>query len=200
MATVRTTPRKVVGQIKRGNRQTLRAIVRGSNVAAARLRPLLARATPTDTGQAKSSWTVRRSTIERVGIIRRTFELASVESDAPHMGILERGARPHWLSPEAMEMLYEWVRRHFRLVGRRDQRRAVSGRELKAQKKRGRRVKGGAFEDPLLTEITWAIARNIAEQGQEPRYFVRALLPKARDLMGAEIDRRVAKVAGRGGR
>lgn len=95
--------------------------------AAAASRTLLSRRTPVDTGQLKSSWHVTKD---------------GVRNDAPHAGIIEKGARPHKVSYAGIQSLTEWAERQL----------GLPPEKAKA--------------------VAWGIAKRIEREGQQGTYFV----------------------------
>ncbi len=130
----------------------------------------------------KASWHVVRVVgTSRLG--NRGGLLAELINDAPHAGIIEHGARPHGVSREGWDAIYEWVRRHFGFT--------VMG--ARSQKMRG--VMGETGEDPVLSEITWGIVKKLKREGQKPTYFIRNSLDECQELAAEEIERAIAEVA-----
>ena len=86
------------------------ALLRGSHRGAERARGLMVAKTPTDTGELRGSWKVKRGSLTGS---KRTVELAVLVNSAPHAGIVERGARPHGVNRAGIQALSRWVRRHF---------------------------------------------------------------------------------------
>jgi hypothetical protein len=136
-----------------------RAVVQGSNEGAARGASLLRSRTPVDQGQARAAWSVVRAAGE---------ELARIINDAPHIGIIEGGARPHPVGREGMEALRAWAWRH----------RASFGIVTKS----GKAARGDAAR-AASDGIAWAIARKIKARGQRATYFVRDSMDDVRRLM-----------------
>lgn len=78
---------------------------------------------------------------------------------APHAGIVELGARPHAVSPEAREMIKEWAIRKLGL------------------------------DEAEAERASWGIAHKIATEGQKPTYVVRDSMPAAARFFGEELVR-----------
>ena len=191
-AVIELDEREVPMELGRLDRRIRAALRRGARAAAQRGRAHLVSKTPTDQGQLKAAWRVRAES--------PTFDsdnnvLATIVNDAPHIAIIELGARPHTMSPEGWQAIYDWVRRHFRggsLGG--------SGR-MRPQPRGG----GGKFigssgpyhgPDPVIAQITNAIVQKIAKYGQKPTLFVKNSLPALEAIMREEIDRAVSAVRG----
>lgn len=77
------------------------AIRSAAVVTAQRQRTDLVKRSPVDTGIFKNAWQVRE---ERTG--------AACRNSAPYAGIIERGARPHEVSPEGIQAIEAWAMRH----------------------------------------------------------------------------------------
>lgn len=123
--------------------------------------------------------------------------MPALVNDAPHAGIVERGARPH-MPP--LEPILEWVKRHLRGFGFKAPKfRAPKQGPLRSESayaRRALRVQAHAeavadFEDDVLA-LAEAIRWKIYKNGQAPTWFVRSNLPKLRDLVAAEIDKAIA--------
>lgn len=186
---IRTTPRGVAKAIKAHSKRTKMAIVDGATAGAHRARAIIVSETPVDQGELKASWKVRNPLLRSTGI-GRTFELAVVQSDATHAGIIEAGARPHPVSREGLENIYQWVRRNFRIQGKGRKKRARFGGK-------GQRVRPGRFgSNPELTAITNAIAWKLRRRGQKGRFIVKRNMRKFTRITAGEIDSRMKKALG----
>lgn len=136
---------------------------------------LLSREVPVDTGRLKQSFRMRR---------KGASGHPEVVAEAPHAGIIEAGARPHWapLTP-----LVRWVRRHA----------SAFGIETGGRDRRGRFASAG------VVRVARAIQRKIATRGSKPRWYVRNNLPRLglilRALLAAAKGKALAKLAGGGG-
>jgi hypothetical protein len=174
--------------------QRVRQAIRyGALAGAHRGRALMIPATPTDMGQLRASWKVRELD-QALGDVSVT--LAELINDAPHVGIVELGSRPHKVSAEGWAAIYEWVRRHYRSTagagGSRRYRLGAAGR----MKPRGRSSgQPGPFrgDDPEISSITWAIVTLIKRRGTRATLFIYNMLPQLRDALGAEIERAIGK-------
>lgn len=94
-------------------REVLRACTLGVRSAARYAVGFLLRKTPKDRGGAQHGWTLYAVAARHA----KAGKLAEVYNHNPIIGILELGARPHPVSLEGQRAIYEWVERHFRLVG-----------------------------------------------------------------------------------
>ena len=185
--------------VRRDAERCRQAIVRGTLVGAERSRAILVRRTPTDQGQLKASWKVRGN--HAAGLSDRELEIAETRNDAPHAGIVELGARPHGLSPEAWIALYEWVRRHPDLWAGTTLNR--KGELVAGPRKNNRRARTTARgpltaydgPDPVITAITNAIAAKFRREGQKPTYFVRDSVPACTRATLVEITRELERTA-----
>lgn len=177
-----------------GEKEIRRAVARGALAGAHRGRALIVRATPVDQGQLRASWKVKPGLEEFNGA---GDTLAELINDAPHISIVELGSRPHKISPEAWAALYEWVRRHYRGPAPGVETMGGAGR----MRPRGKGPVTGAYkgDDPVITHITNAIAWKIRKYGTKPTLFVRNNVDDLRNVMAAELQHELAKVA-RGGK
>ena len=180
-------------ELKAREKASRAALVRGITYGARRGQRILMRSTPVDTGQAKAGWKVGAG--GRIG--SRGGIAAVLTNDAPHVGIIEKGARPHKVSPEGWLAIYRWVVRHRKEFGFT----SASGRARKP-KKAGRTVHPMLPDvkdlDPRLATITWHIVRKIGREGQKPTYFVRGALPNLSKAMRLEIMRELRELSKQG--
>lgn len=176
-----------------------RAIAVGALAGAHRGRALMVRRTPSDQGQLRASWKVKAGAGAFTGF---SESLAELINDAPHIAIVELGARPHKVSAEGWAALYEWVRRHYRG--------SVTGAGVRVyslggggrMRARGRRAVGPfKGDDPDITAITWAIVNKIKRYGQRATLFVRNSVDELREVMAYELNREIQRATGnlRGG-
>lgn len=182
--TIRVGLGQLPAQLDLGEKTIRRAIARGALAGAHRGRALMVRNTPTDQGQLRASWKVKPGVHEFSGVSQ---DLAELINDAPHISIVELGARPHAVSREGWEAIYEWVRRHFRggvMGGSGSMRPRMRGAG-------GRFAKDG--KDPVIAGITWAIVRKIKKYGQKPTLFVRNSVDDLRVVMAHELDREIKR-------
>lgn len=179
---IRTSIEQLPEELLRRARETAGALKEGALRAAHRGHAHLVGQTPVDQGQLRNSWRVvdRRAQSLSPGAVE---ELAEIINDAPHAGVVELGARPHPVSPEGWDAIYEWVRRHFGFT--------VGGSSEM------RRVGGETGEDPVLSEITWGIVHKIAREGQRPTYFVRDSMPELKRLLDLEVKKAIRRAAAR---
>ncbi|HUS27605.1 MAG TPA: HK97 gp10 family phage protein [Kofleriaceae bacterium] len=179
--TIRVGLDQLPASLDLGERTIRRAISRGALAGAHRGRAVMVRATPTDQGQLRASWKVKAGAEEFDGV---GANLAELINDAPHISIVELGARPHAVSREGWEAIYDWVRRHFRSEG------GVhvlgGGGRMVARSKDGRR-------DPRIEAITWGIVRKIKKYGQKPTLFVRNNVDTLREVMAYELQRELQR-------
>lgn len=187
MGTVKVSLGELPRALASGDKAIRAAVRKGTQIGAHRGRALIVKRTPVDQGQLKASWRVD------VGLSDRTNTLAELINDAPHITMVELGARPHGMSPEGWTAIYEWVRRHYRGgklggKGRMRQRRAV--------------VITGPYQgdDPVISEITNAIVYKIKHHGQKPTLFVRNSVDELRAVMAKELNAELARVESKRGK
>lgn len=176
--------RQLKGSLRRRARGMKKELQRSAVRAAQRGKVLMRRVTPTDQGQLKNSWRVRKGG-EVVGSfwLRPKTILAYLENDAPYAGVVERGARPHKVSYLGRMAIYEWVRRNRKLFALSGPRQIVAG-----PKRRGTRGPMLRALEPDLERITWGIVKRIEREGQKPTFFVRNRLDELRTELGMQVD------------
>lgn len=173
-----------------GERQIRQAISRGALAGAHRGRAIIVKNTPTDQGQLRAGWRVTSRSREFSGF---ADTLAELINDAPHITIVELGAKPHKVSREGWMAIYEWARRHYRG--------AVTGAGVKVYTlggggtMRGRKRNGAL--DPDIERITWAIVAKIKKKGQKATLFVRNSTDDLREVMGYELHREIGRAIAR---
>jgi len=131
--------------------------------------------TPTDRGQAKAGWDVRRV---KGG--------ADLYNDVPYIGVLESGSRPH--RPPMMPII-EWVVRKFGL----NLELIDAGGSDEDGKKAMKRAKK-SFES--IKDVPWrtyrfalAIVEKIEREGSEPHYMVKNNLDKLEAIAKSEVEK-----------
>lgn len=168
------------------------AVARGALAGAHRGRAVMVKRTPTDQGQLRAGWKVTTGTAVS-GVDGGT--LATLTNGAPHIAVVELGARPHAMSPEGWQAIYDWVRRHYRggaLGG--------TGKMRPQPRNSAGQLSSGAGPfhgpDPVISQVTNAIVHKIAKVGQKPTLFVKNSLDELRKVMIEEIELAMARVAG----
>ncbi len=163
------------------------AISYGARAGAERGRAFMVKHTPADLGQLKASWKVK--TVPAPNVLGGDVTLAELINDAPHAAIVEFGARPHKVSAEGWQAIYEWARRHFR---------SESGRMRPRPRNTGpdRAFRG---PDPVIASITWAIVRKIGKVGQKATFFVLNNLPALRGILAEEMAIQIERAQKSGG-
>lgn len=199
MATIRLKASQVGRELRARDRKVRRAVNRGVREAAHAGRYTLVRATNEADlvyrGQFKNSWQVRRARR------RHGFQDWHLENDAPHAGIIERGARPHPVSPEGRAAIMEWVAR--KVLGMRMSKQMRAFVESGGTAKPWRRSPTRRTREKLqqLQAITWGIVRKLNREGQEGRFIVRDNLGNLHEILLRMVERRiVAQAAGQAGR
>jgi hypothetical protein len=193
---IRLRPEQLGPTILASASQTSDAVQAGLMVAAERAVAKLKRATPVDRGMAKNAWQTR-------GTAKGGREVINT---APYIAILERGARPHPVSPEGWMSIFRWVLRHPELIGAgagyvAKTRRVVNG--AGGMTSRGRRLRpadaGVSAITEAATEITNAIVHKLRTHGQEALWMVRDNMPLFRKYVADEINRALVAYIRRGG-
>jgi len=134
-------------------------------IGAERGRSIMVRRTPVDTGETKAAWKVFTTAV--------STEAARLVNDAPHVGIIETGARPHPVSDVGILAIERWVARHSDI--------------WQAAQDGG----GGHMltKEQAIAAVTHGIVWKLRTLGQEPTYFIRNALPALRRAMAAEVRR-----------
>lgn len=175
---------------------TFLAICKGLRAGARAGRTHLVRVTPKDRGMAKAAWKEHDGPRNA----RPPTPAAWLENSAPYIGILEKGARPHKVSAEGRQAIYEWVLRNFRMIGSASEGFAAThGNELHPGQRRRtfRSVQGGEAE---AKRIAFLICRKIAREGTKPGYFVRDSMELLARMAQGEVERCLREMnPGRGG-
>lgn len=136
MGNIKIRPEDLGKEIKARFASMPAAIAGGAYLGAMQGQAILAKRTPRFKGRAAAGWRARRG--------NKTLRvLASVENDAPYVGILETGARPHPVSIEGKRAIARWAKAKF------------------------------GVDRPEANRIANAIAWKISKKGQKPTYFVR---------------------------
>ncbi len=148
--------------------------MRGASKRAAwRSLPILKKATPVDTALSKRAWHVRAA--------RKGHE---VQNDSPYIGVLERGARPHW---PPWEPIVRWVARQHKV--------SLSG--LDVTSKYGRIIPLGRRKmterRKMVERLAFGLCKRIATEVTPPKHFIRKVLPKLSKIYGAEVRRETKK-------
>lgn len=170
MATFQITADKVSRELRRRARGAKREILRGIRSAAVRGRTeIVGRTNEADKvylGHFKNAWRILSLGGDK------GWELVN---DAPHAGIVERGARPHKVGMAAVEAIREWVRRKGLRV-------SVGGGKPRAL------TASEAADDPVVNQMTWAIVQKIEREGQRPTFLVRDALPTLLRQLQEEVE------------
>ncbi len=143
-------------RLRRLAQESPEALRRGIFMGAHRGRAILVRRTPRNTGATANQWDVRDGLRE-----------ISIYNGAPHVGVLEAGARPHPVSAEGIAALTRW-----------------------AMLKLGLDVEEARH-------VANAIAWKLRKHGQEPTYFVRDSMREINRGLGQEVERAFRALAER---
>lgn len=196
--------KKLPAALQRNEEGLRKAIVRGLVAGLHRGRAIMVRETPADTGQLRASWEVAR-VATGAGDIAKSGTVGELRNRAPHAGIVELGARPHGLSPAGWAALYSWVQRHANLWGATRVNKAgkmvagpVQGNRRAITKTSGP-LTAYHGPDPVITQITNAIAMKLKREGQKPTYFIRNNLYRVGDAVAKEIKREVDSIVAEAG-
>jgi hypothetical protein len=165
------------------------AMVRGLRSGARGGRSILVMRTPKDRGMAKLAWKTR--------FYRDDGVVAANENSAPYIGILEAGARPHAVSKEGQEAIFNWVLRNIRAVGTvKTGYAAIHVNDLHEGQRR-RRLATIDKGEQLARQITFLICRKIRLKGQAPHWFVKDSLDDLGRLAREEVERCLKEIPGK---
>jgi hypothetical protein len=153
MASFTVKPQELEGVLRRENERVRAAIPAAARAAAMRFAAYLADQIDdkgiTDRGILKGS----------IQVTKNADGGASTTITAPHAGVVELGARPHGISPEAREAIKDWAMRKLGL------------------------------DEKEAEAASWGIAHKIRNEGQQPTYVVRDSMPAAARFFGQELVR-----------
>lgn len=172
MAVIPIRPEMLAAELRARMKQTPEVVNRGLRLGAERGRSRMVRITPRDLGQARNSWRVR--------VVPKGSELVN---DAPHIGILEKGARPHPVSREGIEALTRWALRKIDLSSSKD----VHGPVQRGKGGRSALVKSARQQ--MAEGVAHAIAWKLRHHGQKPTYFIRNEMDRLTTYAKQEVDR-----------
>jgi len=147
----------------------------GIRRGAARGRGILVRRTPVDTGQAKAGW------MEQQGF---GDVLWKIVNDAPHIGIIENGARPHAVSDVGILAIEQWVSRHPDIVAQAQD----SGARTNTSRPSARASRMLTV-DQAIKAVTMGIVWKLRHEGQRPTYFIKNSMEDLREAMASEVSR-----------
>jgi hypothetical protein len=179
------------GLLEKASKRTADAIRKGLRSAARRSQTLLVQRTPRDRGQAAAGW--RNSAHNGSGDV-----VAYCLNTCPYIGVLEDGARPHAVSKEGQEAIYQWVLRVLRLVGTTKEGFAVVHNSEPHPGQRTRKLNSVDKGEQLARSITFLICRKIRLKGQKPHYFVKNAMPELAAGAREEVERCLREVGSRG--
>ncbi len=148
---IRLTPEEFPPEIRRRFRSLPGVIQRGIRAGTKEGERILAVRTPRATGTTAARWRVRGN--------RQTGY--SIHNAAPHVGILDLGARPHPVNKAGIRALTRWAQ-------------LVLGLDAEAAKR-----------------AAFAIANKIRKQGAKPTYFVRDSMDDLKEAVRRNVSRRI---------
>jgi len=146
--TAKEFPKEIEARFKGISRDIRQGMINGAEEGAR----ILKVRTPKMTGTTANQWEVKKG---------RGRRPVSIVNNAPHIGVLELGARPHPVSFEGRIAIARWARLKF----------GVSPGEAQG--------------------IAEAIAHKIAAHGQKPTYFVRDSLDDLSAAMGRGVQKAI---------
>jgi len=162
VSTFTLTPDELARVMRRHAKEAPEAVRRGMRAGARRGAAHMPKKTPTDMGQMRNSWRVSGDRLY---------------NDAPPVGILEAGARPHPVSDAGMLALEAWALRHPSVLA------AFSDDGKGRMRTRQQAAQAAAA----------AIAWKLRTQGQKATYFTLNELPALRRFARQEVARELTK-------
>ena len=189
--TVQVDMAAMPGLLERHGKRSMDAVRKGLRSAARRSQALLVHRTPRDRGSAAAGW--RNSAHAGTGDV-----VAYCLNTCPYIGILESGARPHAVSKEGQEAIYQWVLRVLRLVGTKREGFAVVHNAEPMAGTRMRKITSIDKGEQLARSITFLICRKIRLKGQKPHYFVKNSLDELAAGAREEVERCLRELGTRG--
>ncbi len=177
---INITAKQLPAVLRRRAREHPEVVKQGLLLAAERGRKLLVRKSPVGiSGTFKDAW-----------LVHPRPHGAELENSAPYAGIIELGARPHPVSREGWQAIFEWVRRKIRVTRTRWSRAGRSGgrtgTQITSMRKKG---------DPELVSITNAIVWKIQTEPTKGHYIVRGSMDDLYRYVNAEVGRALRKHA-----
>jgi hypothetical protein len=153
--TIKVKPGQLAATLRADVGKLSGAVDQGMRSAAHRGKRLLAKKTPVGAfANMRQSWEVNRSPDARGFILENT---------APYAGVIERGARPHGVSPEGIDSIRHWAIRKLGMDA------------LDAE------------------NLAWGVAKKLKAEGQPGTYFVRDSIPELAKFLSEEVNRYVGK-------
>jgi hypothetical protein len=146
--TIKITPEMIGHQVRNAGEQIKKSIHIGLKHTTQRVLAAVVAATPTDQGQMRNGWRVSGN---------------QVINEAPHAGIVIKGARPHNVSRAGIESIIRWAMR------------TLGVSELEAKR------------------IAWGKAANLRKFGQKPNDFITSLQPMFTLWTKEEVERQIHK-------
>lgn len=182
----------LAGDLQERIREIPVSVKRGLQSGTSFGRTLLSKKSPVDQGQLKNSWKL----IDMAGGARGRSGMIQLVNEAPHAGIVERGARPHKVSQEGIEAIAQWVWRNRNVFARSTG--AFSGRASGPVQPGtgGRRAMQRRADMGEATAIAYAIAWKIRRKGQKPTWFVRDSMPRISSMTRREVAHELERLAG----
>lgn len=182
MAVIKIGADQIAGELRARARKTPGELTKAMVRSAHRAKSLLVRRTPKDLGEAKAGWRVSQPIKGTRGA------RVDLYNDAPHVGVLERGARPHGVNLEGRMAIYEWVLRNIPATP------AMSG-PVQAGKRRshslGRGGRPKKLKEDQAMEITNAIVWKIRKKGQKGHFFVKKSMEEMNRDFGKELNKQL---------
>lgn len=183
MTTIALTPKQLTARLKQDAERYPAALKHGLRRGAQRGRTLLVHESPVDTGQFKNAWKVRDLN-----------SAPQIHNDAPHAGIIERGARPHPVSREGVDAIRAWVKRVLGAdlkAGTKTQPKAAQKGEKRFMGKYRRMMHEREFE-AAVDNVVWAIITKLKREGQVGKFIVQDNLEKLARFAREEVERVLA--------
>lgn len=188
---IRLTPEQLSKTLRSHEKTLPKAIADGITKSAHRSRTVLVRKSPVDLGQYKNSWRVTG-----------TGAASAIVNDAPHAGIIEKGARPHGVNRAGIEALTAWALRKLVSGEMASKLKADNTRQYKNQygtwgARKGRR-RSAALEKEAKG-IAFAIAAKLKKEGQKGRFIVEGSMPQLVKILQIEVAKQIREALSKKG-
>jgi hypothetical protein len=185
---IKIRPEQLGAALTSAAQNASQAVQKGLYLGAERAVAHLKKTSKVDRGQYKNAWRHR----SLPGGSRQVL------NDAPHAGIVERGARPHPVSAAGWMAIFRWVLRHLPEFGVSAKAARMTTRALSSRRSKSSGAVSWTVEE--ATRITNAIVNKIRTRGQEPTWQVRDSMPKLAKFLNEELQRAITSAVKRGGR
>lgn len=175
---IKVTPEALGDLLRAHPRITSASLLRGAQVEAQRVVAKAKKESVVVDGHFRAAWGVE----VRPDMVR-------VKNDAPYAGIIERGARPHAVSPEGVEAIRQWVIKKGLVKTLKGPGRGRQGPAQLAPITR-KQALSGAF-DAEIEEIVHAVVWKLKTKGQQGNFMLERLAKESVGRLQSEVERQL---------